>query len=265
MEHAGLSAERASSTSRCGTLADGLRFMEALGEQARSRSSQPVEFYTSHEGLNLIYESAQTRRVPRRPGLVRPHDPPAVDRRAHPPTSTARTSSSSGASPTRSASRSGPPPTRPAWSSSSTALNPAREPGKDRPDRAHGRVKNVGDRLRRASSRASGRRGSPCSGRATRCTATASRPRHGIKTRRLRRHPPRARADARHPRRAGTWLGGRALRADGRGRDRVRRRCPRARTRTDLRKNYVSLCDPRLNYQQSLELAFLLARKLRDA
>jgi 3-deoxy-7-phosphoheptulonate synthase len=27
-----------------------------------------VDFYTSHEGLHLVYEEAQTRRVPRRPG-----------------------------------------------------------------------------------------------------------------------------------------------------------------------------------------------------
>ena len=30
----------------------------------------------------------------------------------------------------------------------------------------------------------------------------------------------------------------------------------------DLTRNYVSLCDPRLNYQQALEMAFLLARKM---
>ena len=30
----------------------------------------------------------------------------------------------------------------------------------------------------------------------------------------------------------------------------------------DLHQNYTSHCDPRLNYEQSLEIAFLLARKL---
>src|SRR5690606_11256223 len=48
-------------------LADGLRFMEAFGEKRVEELSR-VEFFTSHEGLNLLYESAQTRRVPRRPG-----------------------------------------------------------------------------------------------------------------------------------------------------------------------------------------------------
>jgi 3-deoxy-7-phosphoheptulonate synthase len=33
-------------------------------------------------------------------------------------------------------------------------------------------------------------------------------------------------------------------------------------TDEDLGRNYASLCDPRLNYQQALELAFLLAKRL---
>jgi 3-deoxy-7-phosphoheptulonate synthase len=48
-------------------LADGLRFMEALGEKTVDDLTR-VEFFTSHEGLNLHYESAQTRTVPRRDG-----------------------------------------------------------------------------------------------------------------------------------------------------------------------------------------------------
>lgn len=48
-------------------LAEGLQFMEALGERAVAEMTR-VEFFTSHEGLNLLYESAQTRQVPRRHG-----------------------------------------------------------------------------------------------------------------------------------------------------------------------------------------------------
>ena len=44
-----------------------LRFMEALGETGIDEL-QRVEFFTCHEGLNLHYESAQTRAVPRREG-----------------------------------------------------------------------------------------------------------------------------------------------------------------------------------------------------
>jgi len=46
-------------------LSGALRFMEALGETSVDELSR-VEFFTSHEALNLHYESAQTRRVPRR-------------------------------------------------------------------------------------------------------------------------------------------------------------------------------------------------------
>lgn len=49
-------------------LAEALRFMEALGESQVEHLTR-VSFFTSHEGLNLHYESAQTRQVPRRPGF----------------------------------------------------------------------------------------------------------------------------------------------------------------------------------------------------
>jgi 3-deoxy-7-phosphoheptulonate synthase len=48
-------------------LGEALRFMEAIGEGSIDELSR-VDFYTSHEGLNLHYESAQTRQVPRRSG-----------------------------------------------------------------------------------------------------------------------------------------------------------------------------------------------------
>ena len=49
-------------------LAEALRFMEALGETSIGELSR-VELYTTHEGLNLEYEAAQTRQVPRRAGF----------------------------------------------------------------------------------------------------------------------------------------------------------------------------------------------------
>ena len=48
-------------------LAEAIRFAEALGEKPASDLTR-MNFYTSHEGLNLPYESAQTRLVPRRSG-----------------------------------------------------------------------------------------------------------------------------------------------------------------------------------------------------
>jgi 3-deoxy-7-phosphoheptulonate synthase len=57
-------------------LAEALRFMEAIGESTVDELTR-VTFYTSHEGLNLHYESAQTRTVPRRTGhyLLTTHMP----------------------------------------------------------------------------------------------------------------------------------------------------------------------------------------------
>ena len=49
------------------TLGDSLRFMETLAGQSVSDFSR-VDFYTSHEALLLAYEQAQTRQVPRSPG-----------------------------------------------------------------------------------------------------------------------------------------------------------------------------------------------------
>jgi 3-deoxy-7-phosphoheptulonate synthase len=67
-KHASLSPQRRAEYEKMVTnLSDGLRFMEALGERAVDDLTR-VEFFTSHEGLNLHYESAQTRTVPRRSG-----------------------------------------------------------------------------------------------------------------------------------------------------------------------------------------------------
>jgi 3-deoxy-7-phosphoheptulonate synthase len=46
---------------------DAIEFMEAVGE-SRLTGLGRVDFYTSHEGLMLYYEQAQTRTVPRRAG-----------------------------------------------------------------------------------------------------------------------------------------------------------------------------------------------------
>ena len=44
-----------------------IKFMDAITPN-RFNTSHKVDFYTSHEALNLFYESAQTRRVPRKEG-----------------------------------------------------------------------------------------------------------------------------------------------------------------------------------------------------
>lgn len=68
MEHAGLSPElREQYQSMTRQLSEALRFMENFGETGIDDLTR-VEFFTSHEGLNLLYESAQTRPVPRKSG-----------------------------------------------------------------------------------------------------------------------------------------------------------------------------------------------------
>ncbi len=49
------------------SIANSLSFMEAVMDSSL-KQSKTVEFFTSHEGLHLNYEQAQTRRVPRREG-----------------------------------------------------------------------------------------------------------------------------------------------------------------------------------------------------
>jgi len=49
------------------SISDSLHFMETLAGN-RVGDIERVDFFTSHEGLHLLYEQAQTRRVPRRHG-----------------------------------------------------------------------------------------------------------------------------------------------------------------------------------------------------
>ena len=49
------------------TIGESIRFMEAINGAKIGEASR-VDFFSSHEGLHLHYEQAQTRQVPRRPG-----------------------------------------------------------------------------------------------------------------------------------------------------------------------------------------------------
>jgi 3-deoxy-7-phosphoheptulonate synthase len=49
------------------SIGEALRFMETITGSSAADLNR-VDFFTSHEGLHLVYEEAQTRRVPRRPG-----------------------------------------------------------------------------------------------------------------------------------------------------------------------------------------------------
>jgi 3-deoxy-7-phosphoheptulonate synthase len=69
LRRAGLQGEtRARYERLLSRIGEGIRFMEALGEAEDVESLTRAEFFTSHEALVLNYESAQTRTVPRRQG-----------------------------------------------------------------------------------------------------------------------------------------------------------------------------------------------------
>lgn len=59
---------RADYLRRVAALANAIEVMEIIAGRPVDQVSR-VEFYTSHEGLSLTYESALTRQVPRRPGF----------------------------------------------------------------------------------------------------------------------------------------------------------------------------------------------------
>jgi 3-deoxy-7-phosphoheptulonate synthase len=238
-------------------LADGLRFMEALGEKTVDDLTR-VEFFTSHEGLSLWYESAQTRRVPRREGYY--------NLTAHLPWIGERTRQLDGAhveffrgvrNPVgvKVSSRIVPEE----LVDLSRALNPANERGKlvliARLGAAH--VERALPPLLHAM-RSNDRRAlwicDPMHGN-TRVTP------QGVKTRSFGDIMDELAIAHRLHQEAGVVLGGVHFELTG---EDVTECTGGAMglTDQDLSINYASACDPRLNYQQALELAFALARMM---
>lgn len=239
------------------TLADGLSFMENLGEQ-RVEDSSRVDFYTSHEGLNLYYEEAQTRTVPRREGHY--------DLSAHLPWIGERNRQLDGPhieffrgikNPV--GVKVGPSMDPGGLIELIDALNPENTPGKLVLIARMGAGK-ISDALPALLEKVSseGRdvlwMSDPMHGNGT-TTGT------GIKTRNFDDILSELEQAVDCHKQAGTVLGGVHFELTGEdvtecigGGSGI--------TEDDLSKNYVSLCDPRLNYQQSLELGFLLAQKM---
>lgn len=259
MSHAGLSDERRAQYEHMrDTLADGLRFMEALGEQNIEELSR-VEFFTSHEGLNLIYESAQTRRVPRRAGWY--------CLTTHMPWIGERTRQIDGAhveffrgieNPV--GVKIGPKAETDDVLELVRTLNPASEPGKIVLIVRMG-AEHVGTRLEPILSGVA-ESGEPVLWSSDPMHGNGITTSHGVKTRDVDAILSELEQTIDIHMRVGTTLGGVHFEltgedvtecvggAAGLGED-------------DLHHNYASPCDPRLNYQQSLELAFLLAGHMR--
>ena len=240
------------------SLAEALRFMAALGETSVDELSR-VDFFTSHEGLNLHYESAQTRAVPRRAGFW--------DLTAHLPWIGERTRQLEGAhieffrgiqNPV--GLKVGPTGEPDELLATIEALNPDDAPGKMVLITRMG-AQTVGDRLPplvRAVQKAG------------RTVLWISDPMHGntqslasgVKTRSFDHILSEIETAMDVHTAEGTVFGGVHFELTG---EDVTECIGGAAgvTEADLSTNYASACDPRLNYRQALEMAFSITKKLR--
>jgi 3-deoxy-7-phosphoheptulonate synthase len=266
MQHAGLPEDlRAQYQLMTKHLADALRFMEILGETGIDDLSS-VEFFTSHEGLNLLYESAQTRPVPRREGYF--------NLSTHMPWIGERTRAIDGAhieyfrgirNPI--GVKIGPSCTPGELLALIETLNPMNEPGRLVIIHRMGAAKveksvpPLLQAVRDAASRPSS------SGRprvlwvCDPMHGNGQTPSTGIKTRSFDYILRELELSIDLHRRAGTVLGG--VHFELTGEDVTE--CVGGATgvsEADLTQNYASACDPRLNYHQALEMAFAISNKM---
>jgi 3-deoxy-7-phosphoheptulonate synthase len=229
--------------------------MEALGERTVDDLTR-VDFFTSHEGLNLHYESAQTRTVPRRAGHY--------NLTGHLPWIGERTRALDGAhveffrgirNPV--GVKVGPNAAPDEILRLIERLNPANEAGKivlitrmgaSTVERA---LPPLVDAVRR-----SGRRvlwvSDPMHGNGI---TTAS----GLKTRDFEQILGEVERSFEVHASLGTILGGVHFELTG---EDVTECIGGGISEADLDRNYLSVCDPRLNFAQALEMAFLVARRL---
>jgi 3-deoxy-7-phosphoheptulonate synthase len=239
-------------------LSGGLRFMEALAERKVEEVTR-LDFYTSHEGLSLPYESAQTRTVPRRDGFY--------TLTGHLPWIGDRTRSLPGAhveffrgirNPV--AVKLGPTATPHDAAALAQTLNPGDEPGKLVFITRLG-ASEVEQRLppliRAVNTRPVLWLCDPMHGN------TTTTPR-GLKTRSFDHIRAELEATIAAHESNGSRLGGVHFELTGEDVTECTGGAA-AITADQLPSHYQTRCDPRLNYQQSLELAFLLARRLSPA
>jgi 3-deoxy-7-phosphoheptulonate synthase len=237
-------------------IGNALRFMETLaGRQLQSFNR--VDFYTSHEALLLPYEEAQTRQVPRAAGWF--------NLSTHFPWIGMRTAALDGAhveyfrgiqNPI--ALKVGPSVTPDQLLRVADALNPDNEPGR------LGLIHRLGaaqiaeklpkllDAVRREGRRVLW----ICDAMHGNTESTAN----GYKTRRFENIRSEIEQAFDLHEAAGTRLGGVHLELTG---EDVTECLGGARelTETDLERAYRSTVDPRLNYEQALEIAMLIVRK----
>ncbi len=256
-QHSPLAAEYGRITS---SIAESLQFMESiLGVKAGELDR--VDFFTGHEGLHLGYEEALTREVPRREGWF--------NLSAHFPWVGLRTSQIDGAhieyfrgivNPI--GLKIGASTTPEQLSRLVEVLNPADEPGRLTLIHRFG-VRHLAEKL-------------PCLVRAVRragrnvlwiCDPMHGNTRmtsSGIKTRSFEdiRHELETAFDVHAA--EGSYLGGVHIELTG-GDVTECTGGARGLTEEDLKVAYLSEVDPRLNWEQALEIAMLVARKMASS
>jgi 3-deoxy-7-phosphoheptulonate synthase len=234
-------------------LAEALRFMEAVGEGTVDDLSR-VDFYTSHEGLNLHYESSQTRKVPRREGhyLLTTHMPWIGE----------RTRALDGAHveffrgiENVVGVKLGPKVDPQAALGLFACLNPTNERGKLVAITRMGArdVERALPPLVEAVKRANRRVLWVCDPMHGNTVTTAS----GLKTRSFDDILSEIERSFAVHRSIGSTLGGVHFELTG---EDVTECIGGGLSEADLDKNYASLCDPRLNYRQALEMAFRVGK-----
>lgn len=237
-------------------LGEALRFVEALGERTVEHFTR-AEFFTSHEGLNLHYEAAQTRRDA--------HTGHFYDFSTHMPWIGDRTRALDGAhvdffrgiaNPV--GVKVGPSMTPVELKEIARALNPKDEPGKLvcitrlGADEVERRLPPFLDELR-------GVRVlwvvDPMHGNTVKTES-------GYKTRHVDRIYREIEQSFAVHKAEGSWLGGIHFELTG---EDVTECLGSGIAEEDLSRNNATACDPRLNYRQSLELAFRLGKHLRES
>jgi 3-deoxy-7-phosphoheptulonate synthase len=239
------------------SISDSVRFMEILADAHVAEMSR-VDFFTSHEGLHLPYEEAVTRKVPRRDGWY--------NLGTHLPWLGMRTCEIDGAHVEYYRGIRNPigvkigPAMTPEWLTELIeALDPDDQPGRLTLIHRFGNTKVA--------------EGLPPLIRAVRETGRSvvwcCDPMHGntektaegIKTRRFDNILGEVEQSFDIHHEMGSYLGGIHFELSG---DNVTECIGGARglDEADLRRAYESRVDPRLNYEQSLEMALLIARKM---
>jgi len=239
------------------SISDSIRFMEILAD-SRSEEISRVDFFTSHEGLHLPYEEAVTRQVPRRDGWY--------NLGTHLPWLGMRTCEIDGAHVEYYRGIRNPigvkvgPAMTPEWLTELIkALDPDDEPGRLTLIHRFGNGK-VADGLPPLikAAKKTGRRVVWCCDPMHGNTETTA---EGIKTRRFDNILGEVEQSFDIHHEMDSYLGGIHFELSG---DNVTECIGGARglAEADLRRAYESRVDPRLNYEQSLEMTLLIARKM---